>query len=251
MCRRSNGLNREGLLHLIDDNVQINHFDQSKLGEGRVIHKVDNVAGVKARNNMHNRVQADAFLPPGANHFVADPAHQLLFDEAGVIIVKDLSVNNAGVATSSQRSRETYRYARLEAKLWFCGFKKFRGDQWQSNSTTDPLTVAFELFSGDDNEILLTPFRLSNHNFFFLCSAQLPKTMTDLSLDHVCERVPPQYITNVIISSYKHASNEMSLANFPASKWINTKGNIIEMFLKGKLAEVALSYLEAGQEIAM
>ena len=37
----------------------------------------------------------------GANLFVTDEARQLLFDEAGVIIVKDSSANKAGVITSS------------------------------------------------------------------------------------------------------------------------------------------------------
>ena len=125
-----NGLNWEELLRLVHNNLPIDHFDPLKLGDGGVVHKVDTEAGVKARNNMHNRVQADAFLPAGgrpntinvqnykqflnldgtpsaplivegANLFVTDEARQLLFEEAGVIIVKDSSANKAGVITSS------------------------------------------------------------------------------------------------------------------------------------------------------
>lgn len=125
-----NGLNWEELLRLVHENLPIAHFDPLRLGHGGVVHRVDNETGVKARNNMHNRVQADAFLPAGgrpntvnvhnykqflnsdgtpsaplivegANLFVTDEARQLLFDEAGVIIVKDSSANKAGVITSS------------------------------------------------------------------------------------------------------------------------------------------------------
>lgn len=125
-----NGLNWEELLRLVHENLPIDQFDTSKLSDGGVVHKVDNEIGVKARNNMHNRIQADAFLPAGgrpntvnvhnykqflntdgtpsaplivegANLFVTDEARQLLFDEAGVIIVKDSSANKAGVITSS------------------------------------------------------------------------------------------------------------------------------------------------------
>lgn len=125
-----NGLDWDELLRLVHNNLPIDNFDTSKLGEGGAVHKVDTEEGVKARNSMHNRVQADAFLPAGgrpntinvhnykhfmntdgspsaplivegANLFVTDEARQLLFDEAGVIIVKDSSANKAGVITSS------------------------------------------------------------------------------------------------------------------------------------------------------
>jgi len=125
-----NGLDWSELLRLAHNNLPIDHFDSSKLREGGAVHKVDTEEGVKARNSMHNRVQADAFVPAGgrpntinaqnwssflnqdgtpsaplivegANLFVTDEARQLLFDEAGVIIVKDSSANKAGVITSS------------------------------------------------------------------------------------------------------------------------------------------------------
>lgn len=125
-----NGLDWEELLRLVEGNLPIDCFDPSALGEGGEVHKVDTEEGVKARNSMHNRVQADAFIPAGgrpntinvhnyshflnadgtpsaplivegANLFVTDEARQLLFDEAGVIIVKDSSANKAGVITSS------------------------------------------------------------------------------------------------------------------------------------------------------
>jgi glutamate dehydrogenase len=50
-----NGLNWDELLHLVNKNLPINKFDQTKLGSG-VVHKVDTEEGVKARNSTHNRV---------------------------------------------------------------------------------------------------------------------------------------------------------------------------------------------------
>jgi glutamate dehydrogenase len=96
-----------------------------------VIHTVDTPEGVKARNSMHNRLDADAFLPcggrpntiditnykqflkadgrtpsaplivEGANLFVTAEARRALFQDGGVAIVKDSSANKGGVITSS------------------------------------------------------------------------------------------------------------------------------------------------------
>lgn len=308
-----NGLNWEELLRLVHENLPIDHFDSSKLGEGGVVHKVDNETGVKARNNMHNRVQADAFLPAGgrpntvnvhnykqflnldgtpsaplivegANLFVTDEARQLLFDEAGVIIVKDSSANKAGVITSSVSKNihqslycvilvssiscllclqyeicaamllseeeffenknqivnevleKLHQYARLEAELLFREFENYGGSLPQLskvvsgavNSATDALASALESFSEEDKEKLLPLFR-----------AHLPKTMADLSFDHVRERVPSQYITNAIASCL-------------ASKLVYKEGTkFVETLPKEKLADVALRYLEAEHKIAL
>ena len=82
------------------------------------------------RNTMHTRVKSDAFVPAGgrpntinisnykaflddegvpcsplivegANLFVTPMARRALFDEGGVLIVKDSSANKCGVITSS------------------------------------------------------------------------------------------------------------------------------------------------------
>jgi glutamate dehydrogenase len=282
-----NGLNWDELLRLVRENLPIDHFDPSKLSGEGVVHKVDNETGVKARNNMHNRVQADAFLPAGgrpntvnihnykqflnidgtpsaplivegANLFVTDEARQLLFEEAGVIIVKDSSANKAGVITSSYEicaamllSEEEFfenknqivsevleklhQYARLEAELLFREFENYGGSLPQLskvvsgavNSATDALALALESFSEEDKDKLLPLFR-----------AHLPKTMADLSFDHVRERVPSQYITNAIASCL-------------ASKLVYKEGTkFVETLPKEKLAEVALRYLEAEHKIA-
>ena len=125
-----NGLDWDELLRLVNENLSIEHFDPTKVKEGGAVHKVDTEEGVKARNSMHNRVQADAFVPAGgrpntidvhnykhflnkdgtasaplivegANLFVTDEARQALFEDAGVVIVKDSSANKCGVITSS------------------------------------------------------------------------------------------------------------------------------------------------------
>jgi glutamate dehydrogenase len=283
-----NGLNWEELLHLVHNNLPIDHFDPSKLGEGGALHRVDTEEGVKARNSMHNRVQADAFIPgggrpntinvhnyqhflntdgtpsaplivEGANLFVTDEARQLLFDEAGVIIVKDSSANKAGVITSSYEicaammlsEDEFYQnkpqivgevldklheYARMEAELLFREFENYGGNLPQLskvvsgsvNAATDALTVALETFSEEDKEKLLPLFR-----------AHLPKTMADLAFDRVRERVPAQYITNAVASCL-------------ASKLVYKEGTkFVETLPEEKLADVALRYLEAEHQIAL
>ncbi|KAL3776735.1 hypothetical protein HJC23_005396 [Cyclotella cryptica] len=283
-----NGLNWAELLRLVLNNLPIDHFDPLKLGDGGVVHKVDTESGVKARNNMHNRVQADAFLPAGgrpntinvqnykqflnldgtpsaplivegANLFVTDEARQLLFEEAGVIIVKDSSANKAGVITSSYEIcaamllsedeffenksqivnevlEKLHQYARLEAELLFREFENYGGSLPQLskvvsdavNSATDALASALESFSENDKDKLLPLFR-----------AHLPKTMSDLAFDHVRERVPSQYITNAISSCL-------------ASKLVYKEGTkFVETLPKEKLATVALRYLEAEHKVAL
>ena len=282
-----NGLNWEELLRLVKKNLPIDKFDQTKLGNG-VLHKVDTEQGVKARNSMHNRVQADAFMPAGgrpntinvqnykhflnpdgtpsaplivegANLFVTDEARQLLFDEAGVVIVKDSSANKAGVITSSYEicaamlltEEEFYKnkqqivsevldklheYSRLEAELLFREFENYGGSlphlskvvSGAVNSVKDALNVALATLSEDDKEKLLPLFR-----------SHLPKTMVDLSFDHVRERVPAQYINNALSSCL-------------ASKLVYKEGTkFVETLPKDRLAAVALRYLEAEREIAL
>ncbi|KAL3797309.1 hypothetical protein ACHAW5_011305 [Stephanodiscus triporus] len=282
-----NGLNWEELLRLVNENLPIDKFDKTKLGSG-LLHTIDTEEGVKARNSMHNRVQADAFMPAGgrpntinvqnykhflnpdgtpsaplivegANLFVTDEARQLLFEEAGVVIVKDSSANKAGVITSSYEicaamllsEEEFYQnkqqivsevldklheYARLEAELLFREFENYGGSlphlskvvSGAVNSVKDALNVALATMSEEDKEKLLPLFR-----------AHLPKTMVDISFDNVRERVPAQYINNALSSCL-------------ASKLVYKEGTkFIETLPKDRLAAVALRYLKAEREIAL
>mmetsp|Transcript_37560 Transcript_37560/g.76812 ORF Transcript_37560/g.76812 Transcript_37560/m.76812 type:complete len:1078 (-) Transcript_37560:99-3332(-) len=283
-----NGLAWDELLRLVNDNLPIDQFNPSKLGEGGAVHTVDTEEGVKARNSMHNRVQADAFIPAGgrpntinihnykhflnpdgspsaplivegANLFVTDEARQLLFEEAGVVIVKDSSANKCGVITSSYEicaammlSEEEFfdnkhqivsevlnklhNYAQLEAELLFREFETYGGSLPQLskvvsdavNAATDSLSVALESFSAEDKEKLLPLFRF-----------HLPQTMVDMSFDKVHERVPAQYISNAIASCL-------------ASKLVYKEGTkFVNTLPKEKLASVALRYVEAEHQIAI
>ena len=185
----------------------------------------------------------------------------MLFDEAGVIIVKDSSANKAGVITSSYEicaamllSEEEFfqnkpaivsevldklhEYARMEAELLFREFENYGGEgglpqlskvvSGAVNAATDALVVALEKFSEEDKDKLLPLFR-----------AHLPKTMADLSFDNVHERVPAQYITNAIASCL-------------ASKLVYKEGTkFVETLPNDKLADVALRYLEAEHEVSL
>ncbi|KAL7551486.1 hypothetical protein ACHAWF_014676 [Thalassiosira exigua] len=283
-----NGLDWDELLRLVHENLPIDQFDPSKLGEVGAVPKVDTEEGVKARNSMHNRVEADAFVPAGgrpstineqnykhflntdgtpsaplivegANLFVTDEARQRLFDEAGVVIVKDSSANKAGVITSSYEIcaamllsedefyenkpqivsevlDKLHEYARMEAELLFREFENYGGSLPQLskvisgavNAATDALTVALESFSEEDKDKLLPLFK-----------AHLPKTMADLAFDQVHQRVPAQYITN-------------ALASCLASRLVYKEGTkFVEALPKENLAAVALRYLEAEHEIAL
>ena len=68
--------------------------------------------------------------------------------------------------------------------------------------------------------------------------AHLPKTLADLSFDHVKERVPDQYIKNAIASCL-------------ASKMVYKEGTkFIESQTPDKLAAIALKYVQKEREVA-
>lgn len=63
------------LVRLVDESLPIASFNQAKLGGSGVVHLCDPKAhkgnaakaeeALRARNTMHNRVVADAFIPAG------------------------------------------------------------------------------------------------------------------------------------------------------------------------------------------
>jgi glutamate dehydrogenase len=59
------GLNHDELMRLFHKGFCISNFDSSELGSVGVLHTVETEAGVKASNTMHDRLEADAFLPCG------------------------------------------------------------------------------------------------------------------------------------------------------------------------------------------
>ncbi len=125
------GLAMEELLRLVDESAPIADFDRAHLGpKGRVLPLESGPDALVARNTLHSRVLADAFLPcggrpatlndsnwreflgergkpssrvivEGANLFVTEEARRQLATVAGVVVVKDSSANKCGVITSS------------------------------------------------------------------------------------------------------------------------------------------------------
>lgn len=123
------GLDHGELLRLVAGNQPIVDFDMDKLSaEGRVM-TATNPEGTRARNDLHNRVVSDVFVPAGgrpetmngsnwrrflrpdgspasrlivegANLFLTQDARRHLA-EAGVLVIKDSSANKCGVICSS------------------------------------------------------------------------------------------------------------------------------------------------------
>jgi len=133
-----NGLDSNELLRLVHGALPIACFDPSKLSDHQdsALHLIAAAEGcgdekaLRARNSMHNRVVADAFIPAGgrpstinesnwrsflqpngepssklivegANLFITPGARQLMYEETGIPIVKDSSANKCGVICSS------------------------------------------------------------------------------------------------------------------------------------------------------
>jgi len=281
------GLDHAGLLRLVEEEAVISNFDPSLLGPRGKLWTVDTEEGVKKRNDMHNRLEADAFIPAGgrpntidgsnykqflkddgtatspliveaANIFITEEARQALYDEAGVVIVKDSSANKCGVITSSyeicaammlsedefydnkeQIVKEVLEKlrsaARMEAELIFREFDNFPGSlpyvskvvSDTINATNDALSSALDSMSEEEWETMLPLFR--NH---------LPATMANLAFDRVRDRVPPQYVKNAISSTL-------------AARIVYREGtNFVRTYPEDKLARIALAYLEKEKETA-
>jgi glutamate dehydrogenase len=123
------GLEHAELLRLVDEELGIANFSANKLSASGSVMGLDSELEVTRRNQLHNEVVADVFLPAGgrpstinstnwqdfldvegkptskiiiegANLFLTDPARTNL-SEAGVTIVKDSSANKCGVICSS------------------------------------------------------------------------------------------------------------------------------------------------------
>lgn len=123
------GLDLDELYRLFLQDLPLDAYDPSKLGEGGELHLVNTPEGTQKRNTMHNRLQADVFVPAGGRpntinllnwkHFLNEdgtPSSPLIVEaanifitaearkklgEAGAMIVKDSSANKAGVCCSS------------------------------------------------------------------------------------------------------------------------------------------------------
>jgi glutamate dehydrogenase len=134
-----NGLHPEELHRLVKQSLPIGEFNAAKLSEGGKLYLCDPKknktasqaeAALHARNTMHNRVIADAFIPAGgrpatindsnwknflqadgtpsaklivegANLFLTPGAREAMHKATGIPIVKDSSANKCGVICSS------------------------------------------------------------------------------------------------------------------------------------------------------
>lgn len=123
------GLAPAELLRLVDGELGIVHFSAEELSSNGSVMGLEDERQIARRNQMHNEVKADVFLPAGgrpstinesnwqdfldndgkpsspmvvegANLFLTDHA-RLQLSKAGVTIVKDSSANKCGVICSS------------------------------------------------------------------------------------------------------------------------------------------------------
>lgn len=124
-----NGLEQTELLRLVDSGLGIASFSSERLSQDGSVFGLKNETDITRRNNMHNHVASDVFLPAGgrpstingtnwvefldksgkpssriivegANLFITDDARKELSNR-GVAIIKDSSANKCGVICSS------------------------------------------------------------------------------------------------------------------------------------------------------
>jgi glutamate dehydrogenase len=123
-----NGLDKTELLRLVEYSLPNSGFDRSKLGTAGVAREAIDLASIQLRNNLHNRVVSDAFIPAGgrprtinqenwsefliddspssrvvvegANLFITPEARRKL-SARNILIVRDSSANKCGVICSS------------------------------------------------------------------------------------------------------------------------------------------------------
>eukprot|EP00937_MAST-01D_sp_MAST-1D-sp2_P002224 g2224.t1 len=281
------GLDMQELLRLFKAERPICDFDPSKLGESGVLNGVDTPEGARARNSMHNRVVADVFVPAGgrpatinelncsdflledgtpssklivegANLFVTPPARQWLFDNGGVIIVKDSSANKCGVITSSfeimasmmlepeeflkdkaaivDDTLERLRsLARVEAELLFREFERDPHTALPPTSQRisqcitrvhDAISLALESLQAEQRDSLQC-----------LVEEHLPAALLEASRDRISERVPRAYVDEVIASAL-------------ASKIVYKEGlDFIEALPDSSLSAVAFAYLDSEKRV--
>uniref|UniRef100_A0A6U5DND6 Glutamate/phenylalanine/leucine/valine/L-tryptophan dehydrogenase C-terminal domain-containing protein n=1 Tax=Corethron hystrix TaxID=216773 RepID=A0A6U5DND6_9STRA len=284
-----NGLDHDEMMRLVTESLSISHYDEHKLsGEGN-FYGIEDDFGMRMRNTMHNRLEADAFIPAGgrpstinmsnwknflkddgtpssrlivegANLFITEDARQSLFDEGGVVIVKDSSANKCGVITSSfeicaamlldedefllnkdaivsEVLVKLRELARLEAELLFReipfhpGISLPQTSQLVSaamNMAKDAIIAALDSMSLEERECFLPLFL-----------GHLPPTMAELAHDRISDRVPTNYVKSAIASCL-------------ASKLVYKEGTqFITNLPKAILADTALKYLQKEKDIAL
>ncbi|UIZ21305.1 hypothetical protein KXD40_001076 [Peronospora effusa] len=282
------GIDMDELLRLVNESLPLSSFDESKVACATgVKHDINTAEGARARNSMHNRVKSDLFIPAGgrpntinennwqeyldadgkpsaglivegANLFVTPEARQLLFDNAGVVIVKDSSANKCGVVCSSYEIvasmlLDTDEFlavkdelvmevvdklralARVEAQLLFREYKKDPSSALPPASERisraitrvhDAVLAHFDDVCDEDQQMLFT-----------LIEEHLPPKLRELALHRVHENVPLAYTRSIVASSL-------------ASKIVYREGlQFTEALPQGNLGNLALQYLKQEKKV--
>lgn len=280
------GLDHEELLHLVHNSLSIVHFNHQKLGQKGIVYNADTEDGFKARNSMHNRLEADAFIPAGgrpntinihnysqfiksdgtpssplivegANLFITEDARQALFEDARVIIVKDSSANKCGVITSSYEICAAMILAEEDFYL-------------QKGKIVEDVLAKLRELAKMEAELLFQEFEN--------CSGSLPhmselisnaiNTATDSIIVHF-DKIPESEKKELLAVFRAHLpktlvelSTDPNFENVPeqyiknaiastiASKMVYKEGTkFIENHDKNRLAQTALLYIKKEKEI--
>merc|ERR1711992_438990 len=284
------GMSHSELMRLFKSGLPICDIDPKSLSAQGVVHSALTEEGAKMRNTMHNRLKADVFVPAGgrpntihkgnwdqfldpatgkpssplivegANIFTTPEARQLLFEKAGVKIVKDSSANKCGVITSSfeicssmllgeeeflaikdevvedvlKRLREL---ARLEAELMFREYQNYPGAlQHFSERISKSINRAYgairkklaEMQTGDATYKKLLPLFLEEH---------LPRKLAEVAGSRVTDRIPLDYLHN-------------AFGKILASKLLYREGiHFLESQPEPRLPELALRYVQEEKQV--
>nr|CCA24867.1 Glu/Leu/Phe/Val dehydrogenase putative [Albugo laibachii Nc14]CCA24951.1 NADspecific glutamate dehydrogenase putative [Albugo laibachii Nc14] len=283
----SDGLDMEELLRLVEASQPLAAYQAEKLGMNGVFSSADTPQGIRARNSMHNRIESDLFIPAGgrpntinennwreyltpsgkpscklivegANLFITPEARQLLFDHAGVVIVKDSSANKCGVICSSyeiiasmlleteeflqvkselvaQVVAKLRQLACVEAELLFREYKKNPNVALPPCSERisraiirvhDAILEAFDSLPSDDQKVLMA-----------LIQEHLPLKLQELALTRVESNVPRAYLKCIVASSL-------------ASKIVYREGlQYTEDLPQNNLANLALQYFKQEKRV--
>ncbi|GLD95977.1 hypothetical protein PINS_up004655 [Pythium insidiosum] len=281
------GLSQSELLRLVEESLPLSEYNPSELGAKGIFHGVDTPEGVRARNSMHNRVKSDLFIPAGgrpntinennwsdyldaegkpscklivegANLFITPEARQLLFDNAGVVIVKDSSANKCGVICSSYEIissmlLETEEFmnikkelvdevvvklrqlALVEAQLLFREYKK------NPDAALPPVSERISRAIIRVHDAVLEKFdeatEADQKVLFTLIEEHLPPKLKEHALDRVHSDVPLSYIKCIVASSL-------------ASKIVYREGlQFTESLPDSNLANIAIEYLKQEKKV--
>lgn len=284
------GLDRDELLRLVNESLCISNFDESKLGSDGVLHTVDTTEGVKARNTMHNRLEADAFLPcggrpntidmnnyrqflredgspsaplivEGANLFITADARKALFEDANVAIIKDSSANKGGVITSSY---EICAAMLLSEDEFFNNKEQIVGevlDKLRTQAKMEAVLLFREHENYYDGSSLPEVSQIISECINTTTDA-LSAALDNLSL-HDREALLPLFSSHLPLSMADMACDHLTesvpeqyiknaIASCLASKLVYKEGTkFITSQSRTKLADIALQYVKKEGEVAL